>query len=168
MVNDDPARRHGGAPHPPPPPVPSPPDRSPAPTARAGELTVGWRAATAIVWAFVIVGFVAVWKTSRELGLNTWWLGPWGEPQPAYVTMLPFVAPITMIVLAVNGDRRLPEIGLVAAAVTALFGLVRPDPRSSPRRRSSWPSPAAGALTAIAGFGGRYRTRARAGSVARR
>ena len=157
MVNDDLARATAAPPPPPPPPVPSASDRSPAPVVRAGQLTVGWRAATAIVWAFVIVGFVAVWKTSRELGLNTWWLGPWGEPQPAYVTMLPFLAPITMIVLAVNGNRRLPEIGLVAAAVTALFGLF--DLTRVPRLAAVELAIAgAGALTAIAGFGGRYRS----------
>ena len=157
MVNDDLARATAAPPPPPARPVPSPPDRSPVPTVRAGQLTVGWRAATAIVWGFVIVGFVAVWKTSRELGLNTWWLGPWGEPQPAYVTMLPFVAPITMIVLAVNGNRRLPEIGLVAAAVTALFGLF--DLTRVPRLAAVELAIAgAGALAAIAGFGGRSRS----------
>ena len=156
MANDEPARVTA-APPPPPPPVPSPPAHHAAPVARAGQLTVGWRAATAIVWGFVLVGFVAVWKTSRELGLNTWWLGPWGEPQPPYVTMLPFVAPITMIVLAVNGNRRLPQIGLVAAGVTALFGLF--DIARVPRLAAVELAIAgAGALTAAAVFGGRYRS----------
>ena len=132
MVNDDPVRDGATSRwrRPPPYPVvrrpPAPVRAAPAgrvatARVRAGQLTLGWRAATAIVWGFVVVGFVAVWKTSRELGRSTWWLGPWGEPQPAYVTMLPFVAPIAMIVMAVNSTRRLPLIGLVAAAITALI-----------------------------------------------
>ncbi len=86
----------------------------------AGQLTNGWRVVTAVVWALVIVAYVAVWKTSRELGLNTWWLGPFGDPQPAYVTMLPFVAPLVMVLLAVNNSRWLPWVGLGAAAMLAV------------------------------------------------
>ena len=182
MVNDDPVRDAGEPALAPLPAVPAPmtpvvpavppppmtPSRTPgdAPDAassggparpvRAGQLTLGWRAATAIVWGFVVVGFVAVWKTSRELGLSTWWLGPWGEPQPAYVTMLPFVAPIAMIVMAVNSTRRLPLIGLAAAAITALIATF--DLSRVPRLAGvELAIAAAGALTAIAGFAGQYR-----------
>ena len=48
----------------------------------AGQLTNGWRFVTGLAWALVIVAYAAVWKTSAELGLNTWWLGPFGDPQP--------------------------------------------------------------------------------------
>ena len=68
--------------------------------------------------------------------------------------MLPFVAPITMMVLAVNGNRRLPWFGLVAAAVTALFGLF--DLTRVPRL--------AAVELVIAGAGARPRS---PGSVAR-
>ena len=87
----------------------------------------------------------------------------------SFVTMLPFVAPIAMIVLAVNSTRRLPLVGLAAAA----------DHRADRARstcRGCRGSPcvefaiaAAGALTAIAGArraisGGAHP----AGNVARR
>ena len=78
----------------------------------------------AIVWGLVFVGYIAVWKTSRELGLNTWWLGPMGDPAGWYVSMLPFLAPVAMILLAVNNAKGLPWFGLAAAAWCALVGVL--------------------------------------------
>jgi hypothetical protein len=92
--------------------------------AEPGQLTFGWRVATAIVWGLVFVGYIAVWKTSRELGLNTWWLGPIGEPAGWYVSMLPFLAPMAMILLAANNAKGIPWFGLGAAAWAALIGLI--------------------------------------------
>ena len=121
-------------------------------------------------WAFVIVGFIAVWKTSRELGLqHVVARAASGEPQPAYVTMLPFVA-------ADHGDRAGREQRPPAAVVSA--SPPPPSPRCSgcvdlDRVRawpsSSWPSPAPARLAAVAGFGGALpHACAGAGSVARR
>jgi hypothetical protein len=122
----------------------------------AGQLTPTWRIATAFVWGFVFVGFVAVWKTSRELGLSTWWLGPLGEPVTPLVSMLPFLAPLAMILLAINNVKWLPWFGLGAAALTALIGAF--DLSKVPRLALVELTIAgAGALTAIAGFSGRYR-----------
>jgi hypothetical protein len=139
---------------PPPPPLPPPP-RAPSeaprlarPTPVAGQLTNGWRLVTGLVWALVIVAYVAVWKTSRELGLSTWWLGPFGDPQPAFVTMLPLV---------VNNSRWLPWAGLGAAAVLASIAVF--DFAKVPRLAIVELAIAAGgALVAVAGFGGRFRT----------
>ena len=98
-----------------------------------------------------------MWKTSRELGLNTWWLGPLGDPQPAFVTMLPFVPPLVMVLLAVNNSRWLPWAGFGAAAVLAVIALV--DLGKVPRLAIiELAIAAAGALIAGAGFAGRYRT----------
>ena len=97
-----------------------------------------------------------MWKTSRELGLNTWWLGPLGDPQPAFVTMLPFVAPLVMVLFTVNNSRRLPWLGLAAAAVLgaiAGFDLVK-VPRLGLVELAI---AAAGALLAVASLAGRYR-----------
>ncbi len=113
-------------PPPPPPPVATRRERSPASFDEPGQLTVGWRIATAIVWGLVFVGYTAVWKTSRELGLNTWWLGPIGDPAGWWLSMLPFLAPLAMILLAVNNAKGLPWFGLGATAwctVIALFDL---------------------------------------------
>jgi hypothetical protein len=151
------------APAPPPPPLAPPPPPAPHQASRltaeapqAGQLTSGWRILTGLVWALVIVAYVAVWKTSRELGLSTWWLGPFGDPQPAFVTILPFVAPLVMVLLAVNNSRWLPWAGFGAAAVLALIAVV--DLAKVPRLAIvELAIAAAGALIAGASFAGRYR-----------
>ena len=147
------------APPPPPPPAPPPPQRrsaAPVDAPVAGQLTNGWRFVTGLGWALVIVAYVAVWKTSRELGLNTWWLGPFGDPQPLFVTMLPFIPPLVMVLLAVNNSRWLPWAGLGAAAVLAVvaaFDIAKVPAAGVVELAIA----AAGALIAVAGFAGRYR-----------
>lgn len=95
---------------------------------RAGELTSGWRAVTAITWMLVVVGLGCVWKTSDQLGLSTWWIGPRGEPHSIVVQLLPFVPPVLMVLAAINHIRYLPWFGLAASALvvtTGLFDVVR-------------------------------------------
>ena len=119
----DPAPAIPGPPPPPPPTRPQP-RALPVVPAEPGQLAVGWRITVAIVWGLVFVGYIAVWKTSRELGLNTWWLGPMGDPAGWYVSMLPFLAPVTMILLAVNNAKGLPWFGLAAAVWCGLVGVL--------------------------------------------
>jgi hypothetical protein len=90
---------------------------------RGGELTAGWRVAFAAGWLAVFFGFAAIWKTSVELGLSTWWLGPAAQPRPLFVQLLPFAAPTAMVVGALSGWRFLPWAGLAAAAVSAAIAL---------------------------------------------
>ena len=149
-----------GVPPPPPPPLPPPPSPGGAPrlarTPVAGQLTPGWRLVTGLAWALVIVAYVAVWKTSRELGLSTWWLGPFGDPQAPFVTMLPFIPPLVMVLLAVNNSRFLPWAGLGAAAALAVVGVF--DVPKVPRLAVvELAIAASGALIAVAGLAGRYR-----------
>lgn len=92
-------------------------------TPRARELTTGWRIVTACTWIAVIVGFAAVWNTSVQLGLSTWWLGARADPQPPVVRLTPFVAPLLMAIAAFANARRLAMLGVGAAAVTAAFGI---------------------------------------------
>jgi hypothetical protein len=141
----------------PPPPPPSLPRHVAGAVPVAGQLTNGWRLVTGIFWAFVIVAYAAVWKTSYELGLSTWWLGPFGDPQPAFVTMLPFVAPLVMVLLTLNNSRWLPWAGLGAAMILAVIAAF--DVARVPRLAIVELAIAgAGALIAVAGFAGRYRT----------
>ncbi len=123
---------------------------------RPGQLTPFWRVATIATWVLVFVAWSGVWKASRELGVATWWLGPDGEPQPIFVTLLPFVAPLAMVLLALNNVRRLPWFGLAAAAVSAVIAIVD---LSYVRRLGivEIVIAGAGAAVAIAGFGGAYR-----------
>jgi hypothetical protein len=142
-------------PPPPPPAVPPPPQRRFVPA--AGQLTNGWRLVTGLVWAFVIVAYIAVWKTSRELGLSTWWLGPFGDPRPVFVTMLPFAAPLVMLLLVVNNSRVLPWAGFAATAVLVLVAV--PDLFIVPGLALVELAIAtAAALISAAGFAGRYRS----------
>ena len=92
-------------------------------TPRAGELTSGWRVVTALTWLMVVVGLACVWKTSDQLGLSTWWLGPRGEPNSIIVQLLPFLPPVVMVLLAINHVRYLPWIGLAASGLLVLVGV---------------------------------------------
>jgi hypothetical protein len=111
--------------------------------------------ATTATWVLVIVAFIGVWNTSRQLGVALWWLGPDGEPQPAFIVLLPFVAPLVVIVLALNNIRHLPWFGLASAAATSVFGFVD---LGYVRRLGlvELLIAAAGAAVAGAGFGGTY------------
>lgn len=117
--------------------------------------------ATALVWAGVFVAMIAVWKTSTELGMTTWWLGPLGDPMPAPVRMLPFVPPTLMAVIALSGNRFVPYAGLAASAVLAAIGaadLATTHGSAVPRIALVELAIAlAGLLVSIAGFSGRYR-----------
>jgi hypothetical protein len=89
-----------------------------------GQLTSGWRVATMAAWVLVLVAWTGVWKASRELGIATWWLGPPGQPRALPVLLVPFMAPLLMVALTLNNARRLPWLGLSAAAVAAAVGIV--------------------------------------------
>lgn len=115
---------------PPPPPgssVPAPPatgDPTLAPrTPRAGELTGTWRITVLVVWVGIVLVYASVWRTSRTMGLATWWLGPSAEPQVLVVQLLPFVAPLAMVVAASRPTRHLPWFGLAASAVGVAIAL---------------------------------------------
>jgi len=105
------------------PPVAPPPAAETRPPVRAGELTSGWRVVVTALWIGVLVAFAAVWNTSVQLGLSTWWLGPRGEPRPMVVHLVPFIAPAAMSLAAITNQRWLGRWGLVAAAATAAIGL---------------------------------------------
>ena len=92
-------------------------------TPRAGELTTIWRLVTCLTWMLVVVGLGCVWKTSDQLGLSTWWLGPRGEPHSIVIQLLPFVPPVLMLLAAINNLRYLPWLGLVASILVVLTGL---------------------------------------------
>lgn len=104
----------------------------------------------------MFVAWSGVWKASRELGIATWWLGPISAPRPILVTLVPFVAPAAMAVLALNNARRLPWFGLGAAAAGALVGSVD---LSYIRRLGivELLIAAAGAAVSVASFTGMYR-----------
>jgi hypothetical protein len=98
--------------------------RAGADAARPGELSPGWRLVTAVTWIAVAVAIGSIWKTSAQLGLSTWWLGPRGDPRPRVVQLMPFAPSIVMILGTINNARRLPQLGLAASAIIAAIGIV--------------------------------------------
>jgi len=99
--------------------APEPP-RAPRP----GELTGGWRLVTVVAWIAVVLGWSAVWNTSVQLGLSTWWLGPRADSTPVAVRLAPFAGPVVVILGALNNARWLPWGGLAASAVFGAYGVV--------------------------------------------
>lgn len=92
--------------------------------ARPHQLSGGWRVTVAVGWIAIFLAFVGVLATSQRLGLNTWWLGPFGERTSPLLAAVPFAAPAVMVVLVLNNARHLPALGLIAAAITAVVGAV--------------------------------------------
>ncbi|MBI4884708.1 MAG: hypothetical protein HY826_11725 [Actinobacteria bacterium] len=101
----------------PPPPV----TMSTTRIAHAGQLTPGWSRAMMLTWLFVITSFIAVWVSSRNTGLSTWWLGPETEPRFLLINLLPFVVPTGMCLLCQLNVRRLPWFGIAGAVATAVI-----------------------------------------------
>ena len=88
---------------------------------RAGELTNVWRAVMIAAWVGIVLGFVAVWRSSWTLGLSTWWLGPEADPRFVLLLVLPFLMPLAMVAAALLRVRWVPYYGVAAAIGTALI-----------------------------------------------
>lgn len=86
---------------------------------RAGELTVPWRTTVLVTWVGIVLVHASVWRTARTMGLSTWWLGPPATPQLFVVQLLPFVAPIAMVIAASRPTRHLPLAGVLASLAGA-------------------------------------------------
>ena len=99
---------------------------------------------------------MAVWKTSEELGLATWWLGPRSNPQPVVVRVIPFVVIAVFGVLASYNVRRLPWISLGGSLALALIAV--PDlSRSTGIATIEFAIAVAVALVSAASLTGTYR-----------
>jgi hypothetical protein len=92
------------------------------PPKRAGQLSPGWRLAFGMGWAAIIVGHVAVWESSRVIGLSTWWLGADAEPRLLLIQLLPFYGPLLVTAAAISNWRFSPYLGIGVAGVSAAIG----------------------------------------------
>ena len=90
---------------------------------RPGELTPAWRVASIAVWVLTVFAYSAVWKTSVELGIGTWWLGARSSPQPIVVRLIPFVVAIAFGLVSSYPLKRLPLINVVGAVVMAAIAV---------------------------------------------
>lgn len=77
-----------------------------------------------MTWIGVVLALAAVWNTSEQLGLSTWWLGPRGQPQPRLVQLAPFLAPILMLLATINNVKRLGWLGLGTSGIVAAVGII--------------------------------------------
>jgi hypothetical protein len=95
---------------------------------RAGQFTVGWQIMLAASWTAAFFAFVAVWKTSQEIGIGTWWLGARAQPQPTVLRLAPFALTLFVGILALSNVPRTAWISAVASiaiAVGAAFDMSR-------------------------------------------
>jgi hypothetical protein len=132
--------------------VPTTQTRAPRP----GQLTPAWRVALIVTWIGAFLAYMAVWKTSEELGLGTWWLGPRSDPQSVVVRIIPFAVIAVFGILATYNVRRLSWISLAGAVLLALIAV--PDlSRSTGIAAIEFTIAAAVALVSVASFTGTYR-----------
>jgi hypothetical protein len=90
---------------------------------RPGELAPAWRIASVVLWILVVFAYSAVWKTSVELGIGTWWLGARSSPQPVFVRLIPFVVAIGFGLASSSPLKRLPVVNLGGAVVLAAIAI---------------------------------------------
>ena len=88
-----------------------------------GQLTVAWQIMLAASWSAAFFAFAAVWKTSEEIGIGTWWLGPRAQPQPLLIRILPFVITMLLGLLAVYNVRRIAVMSIIASVLIAIIGV---------------------------------------------
>ena len=90
---------------------------------RPGELVPAWRVASVAAWVLVVFAYSAVWKTSVELGIGTWWLGARSSPQPLLVHLIPFAVAIGFGLVSSYPFKRLPIVNVVGALILAAIAI---------------------------------------------
>ncbi|MGK0331094.1 MAG: hypothetical protein ACI89G_001162 [Minisyncoccia bacterium] len=79
-------------------------------------------------WAASFFAFAAVWKTSQDIGIGTWWLGARAQPQSVMIKIIPFVLIIAVGLAAIYNLRRVALVSLagsVGVALIAVFDISR-------------------------------------------
>ncbi len=110
-----------------------------------------------ICWTAVLLAEAAVWKTSEELGIGTWWLGTRSEPSSQIVRLLPFAIAAAAGVAAAYNLRRAWWASLAAALALVAFSL--PDfSRSTGLALVELVIGLAALVVTAAAWTGRYRT----------
>jgi len=96
----------------------------------ANRLTPLWRSLLALAWICGFFAYAAIWQASTQLGIGTWWIGPRAQPTSLLVRLLPSAITLGVVVLTAYGLRRLPALGVGAAALL-LVGALPDFPRST-------------------------------------
>lgn len=94
-----------------------------APSIRPGELVPHWRVASVAAWVLVVFAYSAVWKSSVELGIGTWWLGARSSPQSLLVHLIPFAIAIGFGLVSSYPFKHLPVVNVLGALVLAAIAI---------------------------------------------
>ncbi|MGB8861327.1 MAG: hypothetical protein WCC60_18870 [Ilumatobacteraceae bacterium] len=125
-------------------------------SAVAGQLTAGWSTVFWMGWLLIATSFVAIWYSSRLIGLSTWWLGPDTEPRVILVNLFPLTAPLALAVAGFRAGRWLPFWGMGGAVFVA--GIAAFDISDVPGYAAiEFGLAAAGLLLSVASLAGLFR-----------
>ena len=104
---------------PPPPPVPGyRPTVATGMPAQPGHLVPWARLAHVLVWLGCCVGLGMIARSVVVTGIGTWWIPE--ANRPGLLALVPFLAPIGMIVLVLAYWRWVPWAGIATSVVLAL------------------------------------------------
>lgn len=74
-----------------------------------------------MAWLLTCLAFSAIIKAAIQVGIGTWWASP--RFRPIVLALIPFLAPVAMILGAIANVRRLPWLGVGAGVITVVIGL---------------------------------------------
>ena len=123
---------------------------------RPGQVTAGWQMLLGAAWTAVFFAFAAVWKTSQDIGIGTWWLGARAQPQSVTIKIIPFVLPIVIGLAAIYNLRRVALISLAGSLRVALIAVFDMS-RSGGLAAIEFAIAASVALISVGAFTGTYR-----------
>lgn len=81
-------------------------------------------------WLLVTAALASAAVTSRNIGKPTWWLGTQSDPTFPLLWLLPFLAPIVAVFVALVAGRWAPFAGMGAALYIGAIAI--PDIEASP------------------------------------
>ena len=85
------------------------------PRQRHAGLEKTWVVIVVVSWLLVTAALAAAAVTGRNIGKPTWWLGTPSDPAWPLLWVVPFVAPIAVIVCAIVAGRWAPFAGVCAS-----------------------------------------------------
>ena len=97
---------------------------------RGKSLEKPWPLIIIVSWLFVTAALASAAVTSRNIGKPTWWLGPQDSPAFPLLWLLPFLAPVIAIFVALVAGRWAPFAGTGAALYIGAIAIL--DIESTP------------------------------------
>lgn len=108
-------------------------------------------------WVAIIVSMIITAGAAEMIHRSVWWIGDRADPSPLVFWLIPFVAPVAVVSLALSGRRWLTEVSALASLTT--FAVAFGDRSNSPSAAVVMAAlGVAGALLTVASLGGRVRS----------